>query len=429
MFKSCGLAAVVLSFAIPFSSAQQIQPGAGNAKAIALAQKSPEVQSAYTFLLSQARQLKNARLRSQTLDALSNPQTCITHRAGVDANKKNEILQQLTIAGLINPADGMAFPGGALAGVFPPVLDEGSRCPHLPQAFFSAPGSVYGGHHSYPGGLPVHESNNDISDQNLAEQYRSVYGNSFFGLPVVSREQVGNSTSGFVIDQDIIVGAPLWHDWAKSIVFQWNADGSEFPELNFGGNGTTDNFGGTAGDSRTGGHHIMSVAETMKRGFPPAFVIAQASAHSAPTSGTEYKVVNWLRAAAILAQTDPVQAGYLTTDKQGNFRLPALRKLGDVDLPGAAPTQVNLLAEYTLHNLSDADFTYSGPAVTEVEIALRQLAPQFGYDPTDVSRYNNSFRNPAFSFLTAERLQIILGNAGLQGVKAQLNKLRALGVI
>jgi hypothetical protein len=256
-----------------------------------------------------------------------------------------------------------------------------------------------------------------------------VYGNSFFGLPVVSRDQFGGSTPGFVIDQDIIVGAPLWHDWAKSIVFQWNADGSEFPELNFGGNGSTDNFGGTAGDSRTGGHHIMSVAETMKRGFPPAFVIAQASAHSAPTSGSEYKVVNWLRAAAILAQLDPVQAGYLTMDKQGNFRLPALRKLGDVDFPGSTPTQVNLLTEYTLHNLSDADFTYSGPAVTEVEIALRQLAPQFGYDPTDVSRYNNSFRNPAFSFLTAERLQIILGNAGLKGVKAQLDKLGALGVI
>ncbi len=429
MFKSCGLAAVVLSFAIPFSSAQQVQPGAGNAAAVALAQKSPEVQSAYNFLLEQARQLKNAKLRNQTLDALSNPRTCITHRAGVDANKKNDILQQLVTAGLINSADGAAFPGGALAGVFPPVLDEGSKCPHLPQAFFSAPGSVFGGHHSYPGGLPVHESNNDISDQNLAGQYRSVYGNSFFGLPTVSREPVGGSTPGFVIDQDIIVGAPLWHDWAKSIVFQWNADGSEFPELNFGGNGTTDGFGGTAGDSRTGGHHIMSIAESMKRGFAPAFVIAQASAHSAPTSGSEYKVVNWLRAAAIMAQIDPLQAGYLTSDNQGNLRLPALRKLGDVDLPGNTPTQVNLLTEYTLHNLSDADFTYSGPAVTEVEIALRQLAPQFGYDATDVSRYNNSFRNPVFSFLTAERLQIILGNAGLNGVKSQLNKLHALHVI
>jgi len=74
----------------------------------------------------------------------------------------------------------------------------------------------------------------------------------------------------------------------------------------------------------------MSIAEAMKRGFSPAFVITQASAHSAPTSGSEYKVVNWLRAAAILAQIDPVKTGYLTIDKQGNFRLPALRKLGDI---------------------------------------------------------------------------------------------------
>ena len=133
----------------------------------------------------------------------------------------------------------------------------------------------------------------------------------------------------------MIVGAPVWHDWAKSIVFQWNADGTEFQELNFGGNGVTDSYG-AAGNSKTGGHHIMSVAEAMVRGFSPAFVITQACAHSAPTSGNEYKVVNWVRAAAILAQIDPVQAGYLVLDGQGHLRLPVLRKLGDVDLLGAA---------------------------------------------------------------------------------------------
>ncbi len=430
MLKSRGLVAAILWVSLAFSAvAQQTQPGAGNANAIALAERSPEVQSAFHFLIDQSRSLRDSSLRAKTLDAISNPQTCIAHRAGVDAAKKAALLDQLKAAGLVNLADDATFPGGLLAGVFPPVLDEGSACPHLPQAFFSAPGSVTSGHHSYPGGLPIHESNNDISDQNLASQYRSVYGNSFFGLPVVSRDPRSSQNVGFVIDEDIIVGAPIWHDWAKSIVFQWNADGTEFAELNFGGNGATDGFGGTAGDSRTGGHHIMSVAETMERGFPPAFVIAQACAHSAPTSGNEFKVVNWLRAAAILAQIDPVASGYLTTDQQGHFRLPALRKLGDIDFPDAKPTQVNLLTEYTLHNLSDADFTYSGPAVAEVEMALKTLAPQFGYDPTQVSRYNNSFRNPALSFLTAERLQIILGNAGLAGVKAQLDRLRGLGVI
>ena len=126
----------------------------------------------------------------------------------------------------------------------------------------------------------------------------------------------GNGDTDIFIDEDLIVGAPLWHDWAKPIVFQWNADGSEFIELNFGGFGVTDN-NGLAGDSRTGGHHIITIAEEMARGLSPAFAITQASAHSTPTSGNEYKVVNWLRAGAIIAQIDPAAAGYLSVDKQG----------------------------------------------------------------------------------------------------------------
>lgn len=122
----------------------------------------------------------------------------------------------------------------------------------------------------------------------------------------------------------LIIGAPLWHDWAKPMVFQWNANGTEFVELNFGGNGVTDNFG-AAGDSRTGGHHIITIAEEMARGLNLEFVITQASAHSAPASGNEYKVVNWLRAGAILAQIDPVAAGYLYVDAAGRLRLPPLR--------------------------------------------------------------------------------------------------------
>jgi hypothetical protein len=33
--------------------------------------------------------------------------------------------------------------------------------------------------------------------------------------------------------------------------------------------------------------------------------------------------------------------------------------------------------EYELHNLSDADFTFSGPAISMVETVLAQLAPEF----------------------------------------------------
>jgi len=427
---------IVFVFVSFFSATAQDQttPGAGNQNAINLSSKSPLVQSAYRFLIRQAERIDDAKLRKETLDAIANPNTCVQHRAGLSDADKNKILQNLTTAGLINVNDGASFPGGAKAGVFPPVLNDGSACPHLPQAFFSAPGSVFHGHHSYPGGLPIHEANNDTADVNLASEYRRVYGHTSQDFATVSRNPFENALdnddheSAIFINEDIILGAPIWHDWAKSIVFQWNSDGSEFQEFNFGGTGVNDN-NGAPGDSRTGGHHIMSVAESMKRGLSPAFVITQASAHSAPTSGNEFKVVNWLRAAAIMSQIDPVVKGYLTIDGHGNFRLPALRQLGSFNLLNATPSQTNLLAEYTLHNLSDADFTYSGPAVGTVEVLLQQLAPGFGFNPADATNYNNKFRNPVLSFSSAERLLIIYSQAGLEGVRKQLQELRAHGII
>src|SRR5262249_33423111 len=177
------------------------------------------------------------------------------------------------------------------------------------------------------------------------------------------------------------------------------------------------------------GHRIMSGAEAIKPGLVLAFVITQACAHSAPTSGNEFKVVNWLRAAAIMAQIDPVAKGYLTVDGAGNFRLPAVRHLGSINLLNATPSQPNLLAEYVLHNLSDADFTYSCPAVGTVEGLLQQLAPGFGFNPADVTTYNNKFRNPVLSFSSAERLLILYSQKGLDGVKQQLQELREQGVI
>jgi hypothetical protein len=405
------------------------QTGAGNGNAIALAQKSPAVQTAYNYLITQAQLLQDTNLHDQTIDAITNPNTCVKHRANVSPAQQQAILNQLLAAGLVDPNDSN-FPGGLIAGVFPAIVNDGTACPLLPQAFFSAPGSTSGtGHHSYPGGLMIHEANNETSDNFLANQYRAMYGQTakgFISLDPKVLDKAPKEKSTVFIDQDIIVGAPIWHDWGKSIVFQWNADGSEFPELNFGGNGVTDQWG-AAGNSKTGGHHIISIAESIARGFSPAFVITQASAHSNPTSGNEYKVVNWIHAAAILAQVDPVATGYLTVDANGNLRLPALRKLGDIDF--ADQGQTNVLAEYTLHNLSDADFTYSGPSVVEVQIILANLAPRYGYNPANVSVYNNGFRNPVLSFSTAEHLLMLYSSQGLAGVQTELDKLKKEHII
>jgi hypothetical protein len=91
--------------------------------------------------------------------------------------------------------------------------------------------------------------------------------------------------------------------------------------------------------------------------------------------------------------------------------------------PGfTAAGQTNLLAEYTIHNLSDADFTFSIPAVTGVAVLLANLAPRFGYDPADTARFNNRFRNVVLSQVSAERLLVLYANGGLPSVAAEIER-------
>jgi hypothetical protein len=101
--------------------------------------------------------------------------------------------------------------------------------------------------------------------------------------------------------------------------------------------------------------------------------------------------------------------------------------LGDVNL--LTNGQTNLLAEYALHNLSDADFVLSIPVISIDQVVLKAIAPNFGYDPTVTATYNNQFRNTVLSYISAERLFLIYSNSGLSGVTTEVNKLRARGII
>ncbi|GGY23067.1 hypothetical protein [Paludibacterium paludis] len=423
------LAAVFLSCAHAQPAiADQTRPGEGNRAAAALASASPLVNSAHRLLLANTALVKDPQIRRETLDLIRNPKVCVKSRAGLTETDKDALIGELTAAGLIDSADSAAFPGGLKAGVFPPLTDDGSACPALPQPFLAAPGSAYGGHHSMPGGLVVHEAFNDLSDIALAGHYQAVYGTmGRNGLPVVVARAGKQTVKGDLpIDRDLIVAAPMWHDFAKTWVFQWNADGSEFQELNFGGNGKTDN-GGRPGNSKTGAHHILGLAEAMARGMPPAFVVTQASAHAAPGGGNEYKVANWIRAAAILSRVDPLKAGYLIR-RGDEWRLPPLRGMASVDLQAKHPSHTHLMVEYVLQNLSDADYIFTGPAVSGSEALLAELAPPFGY-PSDGARFNTGFRNPVLSYLSAERLWILYTGKGIGAVRSEIAKLRRLKLI
>ena len=417
---ACSAAITLVLASLGALAADQTVPGSGNAAADRLAARTPRVVEAHGYLVTRARLIKNGKLRAATLDLLTNRNFCITSRAGVTDATKNAMLAALATAGLVNPADEATFPGGLKAGVFPAVLDDGKACPRMPMSFDAAPGSTFTSHHGYPGGLPIHEANNLRAALGLVAGYRDSYGNGGGASDRGEHDEADDHdhswpASLFFIDQDVMIAAPIWHDWAKTAVFQWTAEGQEFTELNFGGT--------PANGSATGGHHIISIAESMKRGLAPVFVIAQASAHSSPTLGNEFKVVAWIRAAGILAQVDPVVAGYLVQDAKG-FHLPALRKLADgVDLVAAG--QTNLLAEYTLHNLSDGDFTFSIPAAADAALVIAKLAPLYGFDPAGLAAYNNGFRNPVFANLSQERILILYANGGLPAVQTELDAMHA----
>jgi hypothetical protein len=94
----------------------------------------------------------------------------------------------------------------------------------------------------------------------------------------------------------------------------------------------------------------------------------------------------------------------------------------------AASAQSNLLAEYALHNLSDADYTFSMPSVGTTEVILAKLAPEYGVDPAAYD-YNVRFRNPVLSYMSTERLMMLYVNGGLHAVNAELDKLAKRHVI
>src|SRR5262249_49884686 len=86
-------------------------------------------------------------------------------------------------------------------------------------------------------------------------------------------------------------------------------------------------------------------------------------------------------------------------------------------------------ASIQIHNLADADFVNSIPAVTEAQVLLQTIAPTFGYDPTNVAYYNNFFRNVVLAYLSPERLMMIYATQGLQDVIDEVRELRNLQLI
>jgi hypothetical protein len=341
---------------------------AANRQAMDLARRSTRVMDVFEAVLEMARALPDAKLRTATLAVLNNPAPTYQLRSKSRADKE-AVRQELLAAGLITDQV-------TVDGIFPPVADPSTA----PQAFWSAPGSTFAGHHAYPGGLATHSWTNASLAKQFVDSYDARYG-------LVSESSA--------IDASFALAAPLWHDINKVTVFQWNPDGSEFVEQ-------------TIAD--TGGHHPISGAEAIVRGLPADFVVAQLSAHDPPQLGTSLvRLINYVRAAAIIARVDPVKAGLL-------------QAWDDPSAPGGLGlAQVPPRVEGHINHLSDHDFVFSGDSAIIVLGTLKDLAPDYGIDPVAQPARFNLLRNTVFSQLTDMRLYGVLQSGGPPAVKARID--------
>ena len=298
-----------------------------NARAAKIAHASPFIRARYEGVLRLIHSMGDAKLRADVLELIENPAPRYASKYPT-AQSRTALRDALAREGFVKP-------DAPVSGIFPPGTEviATDRPPSMGvrvvQPFWSAPGSDLNSHHSYPGGLLVHELFNSTIAANFERTYDALY---FDGASRVNR--------------DVVIAAALYHDIMKTVVFQFNDDGTLLPELSIGD---------------TGGHHCLSGAEAIARGHDARFVTVLLSAHAAPSLGDEQKVVTWCRAAATIAGVDPVEYGLVKKTADG-YALAALPPI-----------------ETFVNHLSDHDYVLTIPAVREVAARLRTIDPSLWY--------------------------------------------------
>lgn len=317
-----------------------------------MAKGSAYVMAAWRYLEDAAAELKAPALRATVQAILKNPAPLM---AKGDAKA---IMAELKGQGLLK-ADATAL--------FPPCADPAQS----PQPFYTAPGSGWNSHHCYPGGLVTHTALNVASCKALYENYVKVYG--------------------LELDWDVVLASQMLHDLHKPWVFQWQPDGSCRTEQPL---------------AATGEHHVLSVAESLRRGLSPDLCVAQASAHDHPGSeASEKSVVGWLKAAAIINGKDAAAIGLL---EKGGKTLPMPRRI-----------------EGFVTHLADHDWVISVPAAQWTVNALREVAVRtYGMKEADLkARPFNQFRNYVLSQKTAMRLYGSYAAKGMDGLTAEVTEI------
>lgn len=294
--------------------------------AVPLAKDAELVQLSYKKIQDAVSSIKDSTLRSMTAEIINNPNPAFMENYQLPGSKRS-LYNKLAAAGLLDTSKISA------EQLLPPYSGK------LPQPFYSAPGSGYASHHAYPGGLATHTAANLCISEGIYNTYKDIFNSD--------------------INRDIIISAQALHDLAKPLVFQWQKDQASLPEYTI---------------AATGAHHILSIAEVIYRGFPVEEVVAQACAHTIPTSKDEQVVAGYLKAAAIIAGKDAVKLGLVNSDNT----IPTPHK-----------------QEGYIVSLGDHDFVLSSPACQKSVAILKQIAAKdYGMTKAELEgEHFNRFRN------------------------------------
>ena len=128
------------------------------------------------------------------------------------------------------------------------------------QSYLASPAAAGKGHHSYPGGLPIHALEWVEVAMGWADAYEKVYKSK--------------------VDRDLVVAALILHDWAKVwYVFDTSTGKIQKPDW------YPESWGGEAGKAKwkwMGDHGAVVYAELMHRNAPEALIIGTAATHFDP---------------------------------------------------------------------------------------------------------------------------------------------------
>ena len=317
-----------------------------------MAEDSSVVQNSYNYILEKIKEIQTKTLHDQieSMFLQSLPSFAGLYKTrGEKAGLRTKLLKAGFIQSDVSIDDLM------------PEVDA------LPPVWVSS-GSGYRGHHAWPGGLVVHIEENMRLSLYLEKMHRDMFGIGY--------------------DREMIIFAQAAHDLAKSWMSYWQPDGSckiQFAMAN------------------TGVHHIYGLAESIRHDVPPEYIYAQAATHVRSTSKTNnMTIVDFLKAAFIIAQKEPVEYGLL--DKNGKLAFDYKRM------------------EYWFTYMGDHMVVFTVPQTRRAVKALKTLARNelgFSEEELDGKKFNQ-LRNYVLSQLGSAAIFEMFAKSGMAGLKSKI---------